>query len=462
MGLERVRVIVVEDDPEVAVAIGRTLKVDGCEYEISDDPMPILARLERGEADWDVMILDVGLPNMNGIEVLKRFREAASPVSVVMLTADTTAATATQCMREGAFYYLTKPFRPHELSGMVLSAARHSRLRRQLESPSPVHGLLVGESAPMRHLRESLDRLAKQEVSVLIHGESGTGKELVARTLHAGGPRRSKKFVAVNCGAIPDSLIDSELFGHIKGAFTGAGADRAGVFVEADGGTLFLDEIGDMPSVVQARLLRVLQEGEVRPVGGNGTRSVDVRVIAATHIDLQAAVDQGRFRQDLYYRLNVVGLTVPPLRDRADDLPLLAAHFLRKHGGDTPPSLSPQTLEVMATYAWPGNVRELENAILHAIALHHEEVIGPESLPSAIKPTRAAATAIPDPIDDKELLPLTEAKRKATAAYERRYLERVMRAAKGSVSEAARMSGVDRTNFRRLLQRHSIDPATFR
>jgi len=199
MGLERAKVMVVEDDPDVTVAIGRTLKMDGCEYEISDDPVPILARLDRGEADWDVMILDVGLPNVNGIEVLKRFREAASPVSVVMLTADTTAATATECMREGAFYYLTKPFRPHELSSMVVSAARHSQLRRQLESPPPTDGLLVGESAPMRQLRESLDRLAKQEVSVLIRGESGTGKELVARTLHAGGlagPSRSSPSTA--------------------------------------------------------------------------------------------------------------------------------------------------------------------------------------------------------------------------------------------------------------------------
>jgi DNA-binding NtrC family response regulator len=462
----RVRVMVVEDDPEVAAAIGRKLKLDGYDYEMADDPVPILARLEAGTADWDVMILDVGLPNISGIEVLKRFRESGSPVSVVMLTGDQTAATATECMRAGAFYYLTKPFRPHELSSTIVAGARHSQLRRQLARhvDEPADSKLVGVSNAMRRLRASLERLAGQDVSILIRGDSGTGKELVARSLHEQGFRRGKRFVAVNCGAIPESLIDSELFGHAKGSFTGATADRPGVFVEADGGTLFLDEIGDMPTAVQARLLRVLQEGEVRPVGGSGTRSVDVRVIAATHVDLTAAVEAGRFRQDLYYRLNVVEVAVPCLQDRLDDLPLLAAHFLRKHGGMKPPTLSSQALEVMASYGWPGNVRELENALLHAIALHHDDVIGPESLPSSIamRPRINHASQLVATPDDDELLPLTEAKRRAGAAYEKRYLERVMRTAKGSVSEAARLSGIDRTNFRRLLQRHAIDPAAFR
>jgi DNA-binding NtrC family response regulator len=242
------------------------------------------------------------------------------------------------------------------------------------------------------------------------------------------------------------------------------------VFVEADGGTLFLDEIGDMPLGVQARLLRVLQEGEVRPVGGNGVRRIDARVIAATHVDLSAAVEQGRFRQDLFYRLNVVVLSVPSLRERLDDLPLLAAHFLRKHGGSSPPSLSPDALEVMAAYGWPGNVRELENALMHAIALHHGDVIGPESLPVAIN-TRARGSATSSPAgvikapaleSDDELLPLTEAKRRASSSYERAYLVRVMERAKGSVSEAARLAGLDRTNFRRLLQRHGLDPTAFK
>ena len=230
------------------------------------------------------------------------------------------------------------------------------------------------------------------------------------------------------------------------------------MFVEADGGTLFLDEIGDMPLGVQARLLRVLQESEVRPVGGSGVRKVDVRVIAATNVDLAAAVEQQKFRQDLFYRLNVVALRVPPLRERLDDMPMLAAHFLKKHGGAKPPTLAPETLEAMGDYAWPGNVRELENAVLHAIALHHGDVDRPEALPPAIDRRAAAATAgvaISD--DDDELTPLTEAKRRASAVFEKRYLMRVMERSKGSVSEAARLAGLDRTNFRRLLQRHGID-----
>jgi DNA-binding NtrC family response regulator len=465
----RAKVLVVEDDPDVTKLIARKLGADGHELEITDDPRPILEKLVSG-AVWDVVILDVGLPGMSGIDVLHQFRESGSLASVIMLTGDQSAATATTCMRAGAFYYLTKPFQPFELSAMVESAARYSRLRRQLQGTPQIaddstDAMLVGISASMRKLRAAAARLGSQDVSILIQGESGTGKELVARALHERGGRRARRFVALNCGAIPESLIDSELFGHTKGSFTGATSDRPGVFVEADGGTLFLDEIGDMPMNVQARLLRVLQESEVRPVGGSNVRKIDVRVIAATHVDLGQAVEQGKFRQDLFYRLNVVVLGVPPLRERLDDLPILAAHFLRKHGGSSPPSLSPDTLEVLAAYAWPGNVRELENALMHAIALHHGDVIGPESLPLAIGARRASAspgTKLTVIDGEDELLPLTEAKRRASAAYERAYLVRVMEKSKGSVSEAARLSGLDRTNFRRLLQRHGLDPTTFK
>ncbi|HEY4238849.1 MAG TPA: sigma-54 dependent transcriptional regulator [Kofleriaceae bacterium] len=461
--------MVVEDDPEVSRAVARKLNGDGLDVELADDPRPVLERLDAGSDDWDVVVLDVGLPGMSGIDVLHRFREAGSLASIIMLTGDNSANTAATCMRAGAFYYLTKPFRPYELSTMVESAARYSTLRRQLVGAHRAlddasDKLLVGTSPPLRKLRAALDRLASQEVPILIQGESGTGKELVARALHERGTRQGRRFVALNCGAIPESLIDSELFGHAKGAFTGATTDRPGVFVEANGGTLFLDEIGDMPLAVQARLLRVLQEGEVRPVGGSGVRTVDVRVIAATHVDLTAAVEQGRFRQDLFYRLNVVVLSVPPLRDRLDDLPLLAAHFLRKHGGVTPPSLSPDALDAMSGYGWPGNVRELENAIMHAVALHHGDVIGPESLPHAIT-SRLASVSSSSPsisLRDDQLPPLTEAKRKAAAQFEQRYLQTVMNRAKGSVSEAARLAGLDRTNFRRLLQRHGIDPTQFK
>ncbi|MBA3459023.1 MAG: sigma-54-dependent Fis family transcriptional regulator [Deltaproteobacteria bacterium] len=467
----RVKVMVVEDDVEVGKTVLRKLNHDGHEVELLEDPRPVLDRLADGFDGWDVVILDVGLPGMSGIDVLHEFKKAGSLASILMLTGDHSAQTATTCMRAGAFYYLTKPFRPYELSAMVDSAARYSRLRRQLAAAkAPQIGLdhaadrlLVGTSAAMRRLRSALDRLASQDVSILIQGESGTGKELVARALHHRGMRRTKRFVALNCGAIPESLIDSELFGHAKGAFTGATTDRPGVFVEADGGTLFLDEIGDMPLAVQARLLRVLQESEVRPVGSNVERKVDVRVIAATHVDLGSAVEQQRFRQDLFYRLNVVVLQVPPLRERLEDLPILAAHFLAKHGGEKPPSLTPEALDSMNGYAWPGNVRELENAIMHSIALHHSDVILPDSLPAAISNRMSAVSgAMPIARDDGELEPLTEAKRRATAAFEKRYLVAAMEKAKGSVSEAARLAGLDRTNFRRLLQRHGLDATKFK
>ena len=456
-----IKCMVVEDDEDVARAIARRLGLDGVEVEMAGAAKTVLARLEAGLDDWDVVILDVGLPDGSGLDVLQRFREQGSLSSVIMLTGDRSAQTATTCMRAGAFHYVTKPFEPHQLWAIVQSAARHSVLRRELAGVHKAREsdeMLVGTSAAMRKLRAALERLAVQDVAILIQGESGTGKELVARALHDRGARRAQRFVALNCGAIPESLIDSELFGHARGAFTGATTERPGVFVEADGGTLFLDEIGDMPLPVQARLLRVLQEGEVRPVGGNGTRHVDVRVIAASNIDLAAAVEQQKFRQDLYFRLNVVVLPVPPLRERDGDLPLLAAHFLRKHGGSRPPTLAPEALDALEQYSWPGNVRELENAVLHAIALHQGEQIGPESLPPSVV-GRARAAGNGDATAD---LPLTEAKRRASAAFERRYLERVMERAKGSVSEAARLAGIDRTNFRRLLQKHGIDPSTFR
>nr|HEX4313957.1 sigma-54 dependent transcriptional regulator [Kofleriaceae bacterium] len=468
MADSRWKIHVVEDDPDVSKAIKRTLNGDDLEVTFADEPYSVLSRLEAGEADWDVMLLDVGLPGMSGIDVLRRFREAGANPSILMLTADASAATATTCMRGGAFYYLTKPFEPVVLSSMVLQAARYASMRRELANrkASPPDAMLVGTSAAMRKVGAALDRLAQQDVSILIRGESGTGKELIARALHERGPRAPKRFVPLNCGAIPESLIDSELFGHTKGSFTGATSDRPGVFVEADGGTLFLDEIGDMPIAVQARLLRVLQEGEVRAVGSSTTRQVDVRVIAATHVDLGAAVEQGKFRQDLFYRLNVVVLQVPPLRERLDDVPMLAAHFLRKHTRGTPPSLAPETLEAMLSYAWPGNVRELENAIMHAVALRHDDAIGLDVLPQAIgvpkaKHLSSGAFRLPE-LDGDDLLQLTEAKRRASAQFEKAYLHEVMARAKGSVSEAARLSGLDRTNFRRLLQRHAIDPASFK
>jgi DNA-binding NtrC family response regulator len=469
----RARVLVVDDDPVVAQALGHKLTYVGYSVEIATAPRPIVERLAGQRADWDVVLLDVGLPDISGIDVLKRFRDSGSLASVIMLTGDGSATTATACLRAGAFHYLIKPCLPIELASTVESAARHTSLRRRLARGGPVTTAdrLVGESPAIRRLQATIDRLALQDVSVLIQGESGTGKELVARALHAGWVDRGP-FLAINCSAIPDTLIDSELFGHAKGAFTGATSDRDGMFVEADGGTLFLDEIGDMPLAVQPRLLRVLQEGEVRPVGSTSARKVDVRVVAATHVNLADAVAAGRFREDLYYRLHVVALRVPPLRERPADIPMLAAHFLRKHGGGGAPTISPEALDVLVSDAWPGNVRELENALLHAIAFHHGDKIGVEDLPAHIGARSslripAPSTSVPSAVSSAAMmvaveaeleqhLPLTEAKRRMNDAFERAYLVKVMERARGSMSEAARLAGIDRTNLRRLLKRHDL------
>jgi len=455
------RVLVVDDDPEIATALGRKLSFVGYDVEIATESTSVAARIHDARADWDVVLLDVGLPQVSGIELLKQFRDSGSLASVIMLTGDGSATTATTCLRAGAFHYLTKPCLPVELASIVESAARHTTLRRRMSSEltGDAGSVLVGASPSIRRLQAQIDRLSGGEVAVLIHGESGTGKEIVARALHAGGAP-GRPFLAINCSAIPDTLIDSELFGHARGAFTGADRDRDGVFVEANGGVLFLDEIGDMPIHVQARLLRVLQEGEIRPLGSSVVRAIDVRVIAATHVNLAEAVAAGRFREDLFYRLNVVALRVPPLRERLDDVPMLAAHFLHKHCGAAAPALTPEALDALVSDPWPGNVRELENALLHALAFCQRGVIDLACLPPHVGARVAHGAS--GSIEANAHLPLTEAKRRVNATFERGYLIKVLERASGSLSEAARLAGIDRSNLRRLLKRYEIQSDAYR
>ncbi len=456
--------LIVDDDAEIAESIGRKLTYGGYAVEVAVEPWPIIERIRTERADWDIVLLDVALPGISGVDILKQFRDSGSLASVIMLTGDDSATTATSCLRAGAFHYLTKPCLPIDLASTVESAARHATLKRRLaraDRPGPVP-ILIGEAPAMRRLQAAIDRLAAHDVAVLIQGESGTGKELVARALHAGGAP-GRPFLAVNCSAIPDTLIDTELFGHAKGAFTGAVSDRDGMFVEADGGMLFLDEIGDMPLHVQARLLRVLQEGEVRAVGSDVVRQVHVRVIAATHVNLAEAVAAQRFREDLFYRLNVVALRVPPLRERLEDIPLLAAHLLRKHCGSAAPTITPDALDALASDPWPGNVRELENALLHAIAFLHGPAIGIESLPPHIGARAMQGSPACVVAQERDhVLPLGEAKRRVNAAFERAYLIKLLERARGSVSEAARLAGIDRTNLRRLLKRYQLKSESYR
>ncbi len=466
-----IRAILVEDEDAVARSIARRLAAHNVELthlSTGEQIEALLASAGRGEdASYDVILLDVNLPDHNGLEILQCLRGRGSDTAVIMLTGDSTAATATSALRAGAYHYMVKSDLDDHFIDVVRAAAAHTALTRQLSVPRRASGAdleaeIVGRSPAAADLRHQIRQIAGSSVNVLVTGESGTGKEIAARAIHRLSPRADKPFVPLNCGSIPEGLIDSELFGHVKGSFTGATANRAGFFVEADGGTLFLDEIGDMPLTVQARLLRAIQHGEVRAVGDDVARTIDVRIIAATHVDLAKAVAAGQFRADLLFRLNVVNVVVQPLRERRSDLPALIAVLLRKHAGDALPQVAPAALEAMHAYPWPGNVRELENALLHALAMKTGDVIEASDLPPAIggRVRLGAGSGVLARVG--EGVPLTEAKRSAALEFERNYLLQLMDRAQGSVSAAARMAGVDRTNFRRLLHRHGIDSSRFR
>jgi DNA-binding NtrC family response regulator len=327
---------------------------------------------------------------------------------------------------------------------------RNQFLERQLELTSQFEGV-VGTSKPIADVFAMVESVAPTDVTVLITGESGTGKELVARAIHTRSERSSRPFIAINCAALAESLLESELFGHVKGSFTGAVASRRGLFEEASGGTLFLDEIGELSPATQVRLLRVLQEGEIRPLGANESRKVDVRIIAATHRDLQAEVQRKTFRQDLFYRLNVVSIHLPALRERVPDLPALAHHFVKKSSARFEKSVNkidPEALERLCAYAWPGNVRELENAMERAVVLARSDTVTPDLLPSELRPSTEVRTRS----SNAPQLPLSDAR----TEFERNYITSVLTRAEGNTAEAARLAGVDRSNFRRLLKRHGF------
>jgi two-component system response regulator HydG len=474
-GREQFHLLAVDDQPEILTALRRLLGRRGFALSTFTDPLEALAALDREAHLYDLVLLDITMPGMSGFELLRRARDIAPDLPVIMLTADQSAATAVAALKAGAFNHLTKPLDDPDAVALTLQrAGSYGALRRRTRELEARVGdrqrldQLVGATPPMREVFATIDKLARSDVTVLLRGESGTGKELAARAIHDRSARHLGPFVALNCAAIPDPLIDSELFGHTRGAFTGAASARPGVFVEADQGTLFLDEIGDLPPPVQSRLLRVLQEGEVRAVGGTGARAVDVRVIAATHVDLDAAVAQKQFRADLYYRLNVVSLTLPPLRERRDDVPLLAAHFLHKHarvsGDELPPRFTPRAAHALSAYDWPGNVRELENAVQHALVLAHGALIDVDALPQRIAAAGPTCTpellhttaSDPEAIDWADELPFTQARRQAQERFERTYLTRLLSHSGGNISEAARRAGLDRSNFRRILARHGL------
>jgi two-component system, NtrC family, response regulator AtoC len=370
------RVLVIDDEAGLRHTLLLILRDEGFQVVVAEDGEAGL-RLALAEAP-DLVLCDVRMPRVGGLEFLQRYQEAGGTALVIMMSAYGTTDAAVEAMRQGAYDYISKPFNADEVILTLRKAEEREQLRREVarlrREVGEVRGFegVVGDSAAMREVMDLAGRVAPFPSTVLLTGESGSGKEAVARAVHRASPRNGKAFVAVNCGAIPENLLESELFGHERGAFTGADRAREGLFEEADGGTLFLDEIGELSLPLQVKLLRVLQERTIRRVGGNGERAVDVRVLAATARDLVDEVREGRFREDLFYRINVVQIHVPPLRTRPEDVPPLAEHFLRLHArrlGVQAPGLPRELLPVLAAYSWPGNVRELENVIERALVL---------------------------------------------------------------------------------------------
>jgi two-component system response regulator AtoC len=410
-----------------------------------------------------VTLTDLRMPGMDGLEVLRTIRQIDPEALVILFTAFATVETAVEAVKEGAFDYIPKPFSADQLQLVIERALTQRRLleenRRLREQLTDTYRFesIVGRSRPMVQVYDLIKKVASSEANILILGESGTGKELIARCIHANSPRAARAFVPVDCASLPEHLLESELFGHEKGAFTGAVTMRRGLFEEADGGTSFLDEVGDIPLQLQAKLLRVLQERQVRRVGGNRFIDVDVRVISATHQNLGDMVQEGRFREDLYYRLNVISLPLPPLRDRPGDIPILAYHFLRKYAaqsGKEIKGISPETLELLEAYPWAGNVRELQNVMERAVVLAEGEMVAPAELPANLRlPQKVPAAMVADHLS------LKRAKRQWVEAFEREYLIALLKKHQGNISQAAKTAGVDRKTIHRLIKRYRIASA---
>jgi DNA-binding NtrC family response regulator len=438
---------IIDDDASSRELLGRVLAARSWKVEQLADGREALDRLAAGMAP-DLVVSDIRMAEVGGLEVTEAVRRIAPEVPVILVTAFGNVDGAVEAIRRGAFDYISKPY---DVDAVQVAAARaleqrrlaseNRVLRRQLREKYRLESA-VGRSEAMLHVFKTAARVAASDATVLILGESGTGKELVAHAIHAASPRAAGPFVPVDCGAIAEGVLESELFGHVRGAFTGAQQARRGLFEEASGGTVFLDEIGDVGPGLQARLLRTLQEGTIRPVGANEAIPVNARVVAATNRDLEAAVKAGRFREDLYYRLNVVTIRIPPLRERREDVPLLAEHFAAKHGRGEGATVSPQAREVLQAYDWPGNVRELENVVARALALNPSGVVTPADLPSLVRGGGAELA---------RGLPLPPAFRPTLDELSRRYAALVLAETGGNKTKAAELLGIDRKTLYRIL-----------
>jgi two-component system, NtrC family, response regulator GlrR len=439
MASPKPRLLLVDDDPSLLRLL--TLRLEGEGYHVisadsAEAALPLLAK-----HSVDVVLSDLRMPGLDGMSLFDEIAKRYPGLPVVLMTAHGSIPEAVAATQRGVFGFLTKPLNTSELRD-ILQNAVHQSVPEQAEW----RGEIITRSPLMEDLLEQSYRVAQRDVSILITGASGTGKELLAKAIHRASPRASKAFVAINCGALPEHLLESELFGHTKGAFTGAVTEHGGLFREADGGTLFLDEIGDMPVALQVKLLRALQERQIRPVGSSKTIPINVRVLSATHRDLQQAMQDGSFREDLYYRLNVVNLHLPSLEKRPEDIPLLARHVLQqsvqRHQVDVT-RFSEDAMQLLATAKWPGNVRQLVNVVEQCVALTHTPVIGAAQVEQALS-------------QDSGYWPsLTEARDQ----FERQYLIRVLQMTEGNVTRAAELAGRNRTDFYKLLKKHELSAA---
>jgi two-component system response regulator PilR (NtrC family) len=451
------RILVVDDERSMREVLFSMLKNEGYDVTVAEGGEAAIEAVRR--ETFDAIITDVRMPKVDGLQVLKAAKELSPSTVVIMITAFGSSETAVEAMKLGAYDYITKPFKYDEVTLNIKRALERKRLRdenlnlkRRLETQYRFENI-VGKSAKIVEVFDTIRKIADSHSTVMITGESGTGKELVAQAIHVNSQRRDKPFISVNCGAIPEGLMESELFGHVKGAFTGAVVNKVGLFSAADCGTLFLDEITEIPALLQVNLLRAIQEREIRRVGDTKDMKVDVRLIAATNKDLEAAVGDGTLREDLFYRLNVIPIHLPSLRERVEDIPLLVAHFLQKFGkelGKEVRGVSPEVLALLEQYHWPGNIRELENVVERALVLGTGDILTVDSLPESVRRQ-------PQPRGMDLDLPEAGLDLDATLdQIERRLLEKALERTKGVQTRAAELLRLSFRQFRYKLQKHKL------
>lgn len=451
--------LIIDDEENMRHMLTTLLTRFGYTVDTASDGYQALQKVSSSQ--YDFVLCDLKMPNMGGMEFLKNARDHLAATTVIMMSAYGTIDSAIEAMKQGAYDYISKPFKTDEVYLALKKAEERESLKRenfwlkeQIRSiqESYTFANMVGKSKPMQAVFKMSAKAAQYDTTVLILGESGTGKELIARGIHYEGGRAQKPFIPVNCGGIPESLLESEFFGHKKGAFTGADRNKKGLFEEADGGTIFLDEIGELPLNLQVKFLRVLQESEIRPVGDSGTKTVDVRVIAATAKDLEEEAKNGAFRQDLFYRLNVFPVTLPPLRERTEDIPLLSRHFLNRYNqsiGKEIEGISSEAMSIMLRHPWPGNVRELENVIERAVILSDEKIIPVENVPIALQ----AATGCPTLSDDlTEGFSLKEAQKR----LEKQLIIKALTATQGNRTKATQLLEISHPSLLTKIKAYNI------